>query len=99
MSHADVVVASRGAVLLSLKYEDFSRGLKEVLGLRQQVGTWGGGAESRRENEAHQKVVCLAYLRPSLLLRVCACMLKQQQVQEVWAQKQKQQCSQYNLKW
>ena len=38
MSHADVVVASRGAVLLTLRFEDFSRGLKEVLGLRQQVG-------------------------------------------------------------
>eukprot|EP00200_Dunaliella_tertiolecta_P016921 CAMPEP_0202420618 /NCGR_PEP_ID=MMETSP1128-20130828/49914_1 /ASSEMBLY_ACC=CAM_ASM_000463 /TAXON_ID=3047 /ORGANISM="Dunaliella tertiolecta, Strain CCMP1320" /LENGTH=923 /DNA_ID=CAMNT_0049028611 /DNA_START=170 /DNA_END=2939 /DNA_ORIENTATION=+ len=36
MSHADVVVASRGAVLLSLRYEDFSRALKGILGLRQQ---------------------------------------------------------------
>ncbi|KAF5834792.1 hypothetical protein DUNSADRAFT_8433 [Dunaliella salina] len=36
MSHADVVVASRGAVLLSLPYEDFSRALKGILGLRQQ---------------------------------------------------------------
>lgn len=37
MSHADVVVASRGAVLLSLRFEDFSRGLQEGLGLLQQV--------------------------------------------------------------
>ncbi len=36
MSHADVVVGSRGAVLLSLSLPDFLRAFNQILGLRQQ---------------------------------------------------------------
>lgn len=36
-SHADVVVGSGGAVLLSLALPDFLQAFKGILGLRQQV--------------------------------------------------------------
>ena len=40
ISHADVVVDSPGAALLSLCQADFLRALKEILGLRHQVRVW-----------------------------------------------------------
>lgn len=43
MAHADVVVTSPGAVMLSLCHADFLRALKEILGLRQQVAGHNGG--------------------------------------------------------
>lgn len=38
LSHADVIVRSEGAVLLTLTFQDFLKAFKEILGLRQQVG-------------------------------------------------------------
>ncbi len=44
MAHADVVVASKGAVVLALAFTDFLDAFKEVVGLRQQVrGSEGFG--------------------------------------------------------
>ncbi len=36
VAHADIMVHSPGAVMLSLCHADFLRALKEILGLRQQ---------------------------------------------------------------
>lgn len=38
VAHADVLVSSKSAVLLSLAFTDFLRTFKEVMGLKQQVG-------------------------------------------------------------